>query len=134
MCPGRRGGSAGPLTRLTLRLDFAEGRRLGPGKIALLERIAATGSISAAGRAGGMSYKRAWDLVDDLNRIFRQPVVTTRLGGAQGGGAELTAFGAGLVARYRSMEVVACLALEADLLAVEAELVVSPEAPPRPPS
>lgn len=122
------------MTRLTLRLDFAEGRRLGPGKIALLERIAATGSISAAGRAGGMSYKRAWDLVDDLNRIFHQPVVTTRLGGAQGGGAELTAFGAGLVARYRSMEVVARHALEADLRAVEAELAVSPEAPPRPPS
>lgn len=122
------------MTRLTLRLDFAEGRRLGPGKVALLERIAATGSISAAGRAGGMSYKRAWDLVDDLNRLFRRPVVATKLGGAQGGGAELTAFGAELVARYRSMEAVARGALAADLAAVEAELSLTPEAPPRPPS
>jgi molybdate transport system regulatory protein len=122
------------LTRLTLRLDFADGRRLGPGKVALLERIAATGSISAAGRSIGMSYKRAWDLVDSLNHTFRGPVVETRLGGAQGGGAGLTPFGADLVARYRQMEAAARSALADDLRMLEAELSVSPEAPTRPPS
>lgn len=122
------------MTRLRLRLDFEDGRRLGPGKIALLERIQATGSISAAGRAIGMSYKRAWDLVDELNRTFREPVVATRLGGAQGGGAALTAFGSGLVARYRAMEAAACDALTDDVQALEAELAFSPEAPRRPPS
>lgn len=122
------------LTRLTLRLDFVDGQRLGPGKVALLERIAATGSISAAGRAIGMSYKRAWDLVDSLNRTFREPVVATRLGGAQGGGAGLTPLGAELVARYRDMEALARDALASHLEALEAELAVSQEDPSRPPS
>lgn len=121
------------MTRLTLRLDFASGDRLGPGKMALLERIEATGSISAAGRELGMSYKRAWDLVDSLNRTFRQPVVATRLGGTQGGGAALTPFGTALVARYREMEVVARAALSAHVEALEAVLAVTPADPPRPP-
>ncbi|HMR29971.1 MAG TPA: winged helix-turn-helix domain-containing protein [Geminicoccaceae bacterium] len=122
------------MTRLSLRLDFPGGRRLGPGKVALLERIQSTGSISAAGRSIGMSYKRAWDLVDDLNQTFREPVVVTRLGGTQGGGAALTPFGADLVARYRAMEALARQALSADVDALEAGLAVSQEAPIRPPS
>lgn len=121
------------MTRLTLRLDFVGGDRLGPGKVALLERIDSTGSISAAGRELGMSYKRAWDLVDSLNRTFREPAVATRLGGTQGGGAALTPFGRALVARYRGMEAAVREAVAGDVAAFEAELTVSPADPPRPP-
>lgn len=106
--------------RLTLRLDFANGERLGPGKVELLERIRAEGSIAAAGRAMGMSYKRAWELVDSLNRMFCEPVALTRLGGERGGGARLTPFGEGLIARYRAMEAATRDALAADLAALEA--------------
>ncbi len=120
-------------TRLTLRLDFAGGDRLGPGKMALLERIRSTGSISAAGRELGMSYKRAWDLVDSLNRTFREPAVATRLGGTQGGGAALTPFGMTLVTRYRDMEAAARAAVAGHVEALEAELALSPADPPRPP-
>lgn len=90
--------------RVVIRLDLLPSGRIGPGKIALLEQIAATGSISAAGRALGMSYRRAWLLVEELNGLFREPVVTTQLGGAGGGGAALTAFGHGLVGEYRAIE------------------------------
>jgi molybdate transport system regulatory protein len=92
------------MARLSIRIDFAPGGRLGPGKIALLERIAATGSISAAGRAMGMSYRRAWLLVEALNGQFREPVVATQTGGSHGGGAVLTPFGNELVATYRTLE------------------------------
>jgi molybdate transport system regulatory protein len=92
------------MTRITLRIDFDESRALGPGKVRLLELVGETGSISAAGRAMGMSYRRAWLLVDALNQTFRMPVVQTRGGGPGGGGADLTPFGAGLVASYRAME------------------------------
>jgi molybdate transport system regulatory protein len=90
--------------RLTLRVDFGGGRALGPGKIRLLEAIAKTGSISQAGRKLGMSYRRAWLLVDDMNNCFRDPVITAQPGGAHGGGATLTAFGQKLVDRYRAIE------------------------------
>ena len=69
------------MVRLTLRIDFDKGRALGPGKIRLLELVGETGSISAAGRALGMSYRHAWLLVDALNTTFREPVVATRGGG-----------------------------------------------------
>ena len=77
-------------TRLTIRLDFSGGRRLGAGKAALLEAIEKTGSISAAGRAHQMSYRRAWLLVDELNQLFAEPLVAAHHGGAKGGGASLT--------------------------------------------
>ena len=91
-------------TRLTIRFDFEGGRRLGAGKIALLEAIEKTGSISAAGRAHGMSYRRAWLLVEELNQIFASPLVAARHGGAKGGGAELTDEGRRVVALYRAAE------------------------------
>ncbi len=91
-------------TRLTIRLDFTPERKLGPGKIALLEAIAATGSISAAGRRHKMSYRRAWMLIDELNRQFAEPVVRAQPGGAKGGGAVLTAGGLRIVAAYRAAE------------------------------
>ena len=78
--------------------------RIGPGKIALLEQIDLTGSISAAGRALGMSYRRAWLLVDELNRLFAAPVVTTQMGGSHGGGAALTTLGNEIVTRFRALE------------------------------
>lgn len=94
--------AAGP--RLIVRLDLPSGARVGPGKIALLEAIARSGSISAAGRALGMSYRRAWELVEDLNRATGQPMVAAVTGGAGGGGARLTEAGTALVTIYRAIE------------------------------
>jgi molybdate transport system regulatory protein len=91
-------------TRLTIRLDFDDSRRLGPGKVALLESIDETGSISAAGRAHAMSYRKAWLLVEEMNRMFAKPLVAARPGGVKGGGAELTAAGRQVVALYREAE------------------------------
>jgi len=91
-------------TRLTLRLDFEGNRRLGPGKIALLEAVQRTGSISAAGREFGMSYRRAWLLVSELNAMFAGPLVEARIGGRTGGGAELTPLGQKVAALYRGAE------------------------------
>ena len=92
------------MARLTLRIDFGDDRAIGPGKIRLLELIEARGSISAAGREMGMSYRRAWLLVDDLNHYFREPVVAAQVGGARGGGAVLTAFGQAVIHHYRAIE------------------------------
>lgn len=89
--------------QLSLRIDLPRGR-IGPGKIALLEAIGEAGSISAAGRRLGMSYKRAWGLVDALNRLLGTEVVAASPGGARGGGARLTAAGRSLVADYRAIE------------------------------
>ena len=75
-----------PLPSLSLRIDLDPEGRIGPGKILLLENIRACGSISAAGRAMDMSYKRAWDLVDEINRVCRQPAVERQTGGKNGGG------------------------------------------------
>jgi len=92
------------MARVTLRLDFDAGRRLGPGKIALLEAIRSTGSISAAGRQFGMAYRRAWLLTDELNRMFSTPLVAARGGGRNGGGAVLTALGEQVTELYRDAE------------------------------
>src|SRR6476659_11182601 len=96
--------SARSLPSLSVRIDLAGDARIGPGKIQLLESIQTCGSISAAGRAMDMSYKRAWDLVDEINRICRQAAVAPQHGGKNGGGAVLTPFGVSLVARYRKIE------------------------------
>ncbi len=77
---------------------------MGPGKAKLLEAIADTGSISSAARKLGMSYRRAWVLVDTMNRCFRKPLVATATGGAQGGGCELTDEGVDVLHRYRAIE------------------------------
>jgi molybdate transport system regulatory protein len=89
---------------ISLRVDLPPAGRLGPGKVALLEAIEETGSISGAGRAMKMSYRRAWLLVDDLNRMFRAPLVEAAPGGARGGGAHLTPLGREIVAHYRAIE------------------------------
>ncbi|HWA38734.1 MAG TPA: LysR family transcriptional regulator [Burkholderiales bacterium] len=100
---------------LTLRVLGPGGPAMGPGKAELIERIAQTGSISGAARGMGMSYRRAWQLVEGLNRTFRAPVVETAVGGARGGGAVITAFGRKLVADYRRMESKAAAAIASDL-------------------
>lgn len=92
------------MTRMSIRIDLDRDVRLGPGKVELLERIAESGSIAAAGRAMNMSYRRAWRLVADLNAHFAEPLVTAQMGGRQGGGARLTGFGTQLVAQYRAIE------------------------------
>ena len=109
-------------TRLTIRLDFELGRRLGVGKIALLESIDTTGSISAAGRAHQMSYRRAWLLVDELNRLFATPLVAAHQGGARGGGASLTDQGRRIVALYRGAEAKMRAAAKSEIEAIERDL------------
>jgi molybdate transport system regulatory protein len=108
--------------RLTVRVDFGSDRVLGPGKIRLLEEIGRSGSISQAGRSLKMSYRRAWLLVDDMNRCFRSPVVTTQPGGAHGGGAALTALGRELIKEYRSIVSRAMAATEPQLRGLEGSL------------
>lgn len=95
---------------------------MGPGKAELIEHIGKTGSISAAARAMGMSYRRAWQLVEALNEAYLEPVVTTAIGGARGGGARVTPFGERVVASYRAMEDKASAAIEADLKRFSAHL------------
>jgi molybdate transport system regulatory protein len=84
------------------RLDLSPGCSIGPGKIALLEEIARTGSLREAARQLKMSYRRAWLLLDDVNHSFTAPVSEMSVGGAGGGGARLTPFGIELVRRYRA--------------------------------
>jgi molybdate transport system regulatory protein len=87
-----------------IRVDFTDGCSIGPGKIALLEWIERTGSLSAAGRSLGMSYRRAWLLLHSVNDSFSEPSVTFSVGGKDGGGARLTAFGRKIVGSYRNFE------------------------------
>jgi molybdate transport system regulatory protein len=95
------------MTRLVMQLHFDAENRIGPGKMDLLEQIERTGSISAGGRAMNMSYRRAWLLVDAMNRTFHAPVVATRLGGTSPGHAWLTPMGREVVQLYREIGEVA---------------------------
>jgi len=108
------------MPHLSIRIDFDDEGRLGPGKVALLESIAREGSISAAGRSMKMSYKRAWELVADINRSFSEPLVAARTGGTTGGGAVLTARGEELVRHYRAIERKALSATASHLRALQA--------------
>ena len=107
--------SAEQSPRTTIRIDLDNGVRLGPGKAQLLELIAEHGSIRAAGASIGMSYRRAWLLGDEINRMFREPSIFTRHGGKAGGGAGLTEFGQELLSRYRRMEEMSRAAMRDDL-------------------
>ena len=98
-----------------LRIRRGELIVIGPGKVSLLESIAANGSISAAARKLDMSYRRAWSLVDEMNRGLTQPVVDTSSGGSHGGGATLTDTGREVIARYRQVEQIAAQAAEEPL-------------------
>ena len=93
-----------PHPRLRIRIVFGEDEMIGPGKAELLERIDRCGSIAAAGREMGMSYKRAWQLIGMLNAMFRDPLVDSTRGGPGGGGAVLTQAGRAALALYRAFE------------------------------
>jgi molybdate transport system regulatory protein len=107
------------MAHLKLTLVLNSGARIGPGKAALLESVRATGSIAAAARGMGMDYKRAWLLIDSLNRAFDAPIVERSVGGPGGGGASLTTFGEELLARYRRLEDTTADLAADDLAALE---------------
>ena len=107
-----------------LRIRRGDDIAVGPGKIELLEAIDAAGSITAAARSLGMSYRRAWLLVDTMNRCFRSPVVEAEAGGKRGGGARLTRLGSEVIARYRRIERNAARAGAADIRALARKLAV----------
>jgi molybdate transport system regulatory protein len=100
-----------PRLRILLGAEIA----IGPGKADLLDALARTGSISAAAREMGMSYRRAWLLVDTMNHAFRSPLVQAAKGGAGGGGARVTEFGLRVLARYRAMEIKAAASVATEM-------------------
>lgn len=117
------------MARIRVSIVFESGARIGPGKAALLESIRDTGSISAAARDMGMSYKRAWLLLDSINQAFTEPVVTAASGGTGGGGATLTPFGAEVLERYRRIYKRAAAETADDLASLERR--ARPEAGPK---
>jgi molybdate transport system regulatory protein len=117
------------MARLSISVVFDSGARIGSGKFRLLQSIHESGSISGAARDMGMSYKRAWVLLDSINQAFTEPVVQTSPGGVGGGGARLTPFGLEVLARYRKITERAA-ALAVDDLAVLAEHA-KPDAGPK---
>ncbi|MCQ9155004.1 winged helix-turn-helix domain-containing protein [Acidomonas methanolica] len=104
--------------RLSIRIYLPSGLRIGRGKIALLEAVADTGSISGAARKLAMSYKRAWDLLEEMNLSLKAPVITTAQGGSHGGGAVLTDLGHALITHYRAFERDAYMKGKSDLEAI----------------
>jgi molybdate transport system regulatory protein len=108
--------------RLRLRIFFGDDVMLGPGKADLLDHIRETGSIAAAGRTMGMSYKRAWSLVEEMNRGYREPLVDSSRGGAKGGGAALTQAGEAVLAHYRKIEAITAREAEAEISALRSLL------------
>lgn len=109
----RKDGSPKPQIRILLRKAIA----MGPGKAELLNAIERTGSISAAARSLGMSYRRAWLLVDTMNQCFKSPVVETLTGGQRGGGARVTELGHDVLRRYLAMDAKAAASVRKDLAA-----------------
>jgi molybdate transport system regulatory protein len=105
-------------TRISIRIDLASGNRIGPGKIALLEAIRSTGSISAAARSLGMSYRRAWLLVEEINHALRKRAVAAEPGGRRGGGAVITPVGERVVGLYRAIEAHARTAASGEFRAI----------------
>jgi molybdate transport system regulatory protein len=112
-----------------LRIVFDDDIRLGPGKVDLVAAVARTGSIAAAGRELGMSYRRAWLLIDEINRLFRQPVVLASAGGTRGGGAQVTPFGRALVEAYRRIEDRLRDAMREELAPFASDIVPHPGGP-----
>lgn len=106
-------------THLSIRIDLASGDRIGPGKIALLEAIRSKGSISAAARSIGMSYRRAWLLVEQINAALQEPAVTGITGGRRGGGAVVTPVGERIIKIYRAIETSARKSASGEFRAVE---------------
>lgn len=117
-----------PETQLSLRLDLPNGSRLGPGKVNLLEAVKRCASISAAAREQGMSYRRAWLLIDDMNRAFEEPVVATFPGRSQGKGASITDLGEKLIMLYRAAEAECSSAVTSQVAEIEASANTSYDA------
>ncbi len=107
------------MTRLTIRIDFANGGALGPGKVRLLELVAETGSIRKAAAGMKMSYRQGWLLLKALQETFGRPLVETATGGASGGGARLSPLGRRVAAQYRALELKVAKAGRANLSALE---------------
>jgi molybdate transport system regulatory protein len=112
---------------LHLYLTIAHETRIGHGKVRLLEAVATTGSISAAARSLDMTYRRAWELIDHMNKAFGRPLVSGHTGSS--GGAELTPLGRNVIARYRALEADARLAAAPHIAAIEAILAEQPADP-----
>ncbi len=104
-----------PLASIRIRIACGDEIAMGQGKADLLEAIAATGSIAAAGRQLGMSYRKAWLMVDEMNRCFANPVVEAVKGGAKGGGARVTETGRKALGQYRNIQALAKAAIEKEL-------------------
>jgi len=119
--------TAAQRAHVRVRIDFDAGPSIGPGKVALLEHIDSSGSLSQAARDLGLSYRRAWNLLDDLNHAFSEPVVATVTGGARGGGARITPFGRKIVERYRKVEKLAEQAADRHFKALMAVRGATPE-------
>ncbi len=109
--------------RLMVRVAFGRRGALGPGKMRLLEMIDEHGSITAACKEMGMSYRRAWLLVEGLKQAFRERVLATQQGGVAGGGCRLTPYGRSILKRYRALERVARDAVHDELHELEKELL-----------
>ena len=107
-----------PQLRFRIRVLRGEMIAVGPGKIELLEAIVATGSITSAAKAMGMSYRRGWLLVDEMNRAFRSPVVDAVKGGREGGRSRLTATGEEVIRLYRAIEKTSAAAARRDIAAL----------------
>ncbi|MBS0308655.1 MAG: winged helix-turn-helix domain-containing protein [Proteobacteria bacterium] len=107
---------------LKVRILHGDDIAIGPGKIDLLEAILESGSISAAARSMGMSYRRAWLLVDTMNRCFRQPLVESAVGGSKGGGAQVTETGQAVLKAYRTMQRKSETVIQADFKKIQALL------------
>ena len=101
---GSKQSSMSDALKPQLKISFRKSIAMGPGKAALLESIDSCGSISSAARSLGMSYRRAWVLVDTMNACFSAPLVETLTGGTRGGGARVTTFGKQILMSYRAME------------------------------
>jgi molybdate transport system regulatory protein len=110
-----QGASASSAPRPQIRIMFRKAIAMGPGKAELLHAIEDTGSISAAARSLGMSYRRAWLLVDTMNQCFRSPVVETLTGGQKGGGARITELGREVLRRYLEMDAKAASSVQTEL-------------------
>lgn len=112
-----KSSSTGPVARL--RIVLGENIALGPGKADLLDGVRETGSIAAAGRRMGMSYKQAWLLIETMNACFKKPLVAAAKGGKAGGGARLTPLGEDVLARFRRMQDSSSRAIARDLAALK---------------
>jgi molybdate transport system regulatory protein len=113
--PRTKTATEAPLIRLRMRVTHGETIAIGPGKIALLEAVQAHGSITSAAKSLGMSYRRAWVLVDELNRSLQTPAVASEQGGPRGGGSVLTPAGEKVLRLYRAIEAKALKACAADM-------------------